>query len=61
METTKMIYTDPVNERLPEGLAFLLFNMNELPAGSVDGKRVEFWKVRFIETGRVTERLILID
>lgn len=61
MKTTKMIYTDPIKEKLPEGEAFLLFNLNETPVGfDSSGYPVEMWMVKMIKTGKVTERLILM-
>ncbi len=56
----KMIFTDPMNERLPEGEAFLLCNTLERPIGFHNGYAVELWSVKMIDTGKVGERLILI-
>ena len=55
-----MIYTDPVNEKMPEGEAMLLFNIYEKPLGEVRGGSAEMWKVKFLETGIIANRIILI-
>lgn len=49
------IYEDPLTEKKFEGTAKLLIKLEETPSG-----KLEHWKVKFIDDGYVTTRVIKV-